>query len=66
MTTRRTWRIAIAVTTAAVLLGTLCLSEVVRYPRIARSAYVRHPLLLIAAGWREKGSALCVEDIHFP
>lgn len=51
MTTRRTRRLAIAVATAALLLGVLCLSEVVRYPRIARSAYMRHPLLLLAAGW---------------
>jgi len=51
MTTRRTRRLAIAVAAAAVLLGGLCLSEVVRYPRIARSAYLRHPLLLVAAGW---------------
>jgi hypothetical protein len=51
MTTRRTMILAIAVATTAVLLGGLCLSEVVRYPRIARSAYLRHPLLLVAAGW---------------
>ena len=42
---------AIAAATAAVLLVALCVSEVIRYPRIARSAYLRHPLLLIAAGW---------------
>ena len=46
------WLIGVAVVLGPLLVfSVLCVCEAFRYPRIARSGYLRHPLLLAAATW---------------
>jgi len=43
------WQVVVGVLGAAVLLVGVCFVDSLRYPRIARSAYWRHPHLLVRA-----------------
>jgi hypothetical protein len=55
----------IGVVVVALLLSAMCVIEAFRYPRIARSAYLRYPHLLVAATWSHvfPGSGMQEETI---
>jgi len=49
---RKSWRIAGGVAVLVLSLPAICLLDALRYPRIVRSAYLRHPAWLAKATWR--------------